>query len=138
MIVLDKFKDTDKNVELSLDLVYLDPKYQFEKTTYLYGKKNTFENREWKQNFINEICHNDKGGCGCIQTQNGEEICGVQSDNNIYECAIPCPDCQGCHLRKNKIQLQYLEYCNKAYTEEDKEKCKKYQERLLLSRENCF
>lgn len=138
IIVLNKFEDTNKEITLSLDLVYLDPKYQFEKTTYLYGKKNTFENREWKQNFQDQICHSEKGGCSCIKVEDGEEICGIKSDNNIYECAQPCPDCHSCHLRPNNIQLQYLEFCNKAQTEEEKDKCQKYQERVLLSKEKCI
>ena len=136
--VLGKFVSKGKEVQLSLDLVYLDPKYHFEKTTYLYGKKNTFENLEWKQEFTKSICQNDRGKCACYKAEDGEEICGVAENDYIYECANPCPECDKCHLRRGKIQLQYQEYCNKAFNQQDKERCEKYKERVLLTKENCF
>lgn len=136
--VLGKFVSEGKEVELSLDLVYLDPKYHFEKTTYLYGKKNTFENLEWKQEFTKSICQNNRGKCACYKAEDGEEICGVAESDYIYECANPCPECEKCNLRRGKIQLQYQEYCNKAFNQQDKDRCEKYKERVLLTKENCF
>ena len=106
--VLGKFVSEGKEVELSLDLVYLDPKYHFEKTTYLYGKKNTFENLEWKQEFRKSICQNDRGKCACYKAEDGEEICGVAEDDYIYECANPCPECDKCHLRKGTLISEYI------------------------------
>lgn len=136
--VLGKFISEKKEVELSLDLVYLDPKYHFENTTYLYGKKKTMENLEWKQEFTKSICQNDKGQCACYRLEDGEEICGVSKNDYIYECANPCSECTKCNLRRGKIQLQYQEYCNRAFNQQDKERCEKYKERVLLTKENCF
>lgn len=136
--VLDKFVSDDEKITVSIDLVYLDPKYQLDKTVYLYGKKNTMENNDWKQNFDNIICHSDKGGCQCIQDKDNNTVCGVNTDFGIYECANPCSECNQCHLTKSKITLKYQEFCNKAHTEDAKTRCEKYKERTIYSKEKCF
>ena len=96
------------------------------------------ENLEWKQEFTQEICNNEMGKCACYKMEDGETICGVANNRYIYECANPCPECENCHLRRGKIQLQYQEYCNKAVNKQDKGRCDKYKERVLFSKENCF
>ena len=138
LIILPKFKDKTKEVEINLELVYLNPKYELETSTYLYGKKNTFSNTDWKQDFSQEICHTKKGGCQCIKDINNDTVCGVPSNNYIYECPGACPECKQCHQNKNKLTLRYQEFCNKSHTQEEKKKCQIYQERLLYSKENCF
>lgn len=126
------------DVEVNLNLVYLDPKYDFTKTKYLYGKKHLIPNTGWKQDFERDICHHIDGGCQCIKAENGDTICGVSKDSNIYECPGACSKCNQCHQNKSQIHLYYKDFCNKSHTKKEKEKCELYKERLVYTKGNCF
>ena len=60
--------------------------------------------------------------CQCIDLENKEKVCGMYDDNLIYECAGPCPACHKCHQNVNNIQLTYLDFCNQAVSQDEKQK----------------
>ena len=137
IIVLNKFIDTEKDIEVTLELVYLKPEYQLEIDKYLYGKKKTTENKDWKLNFTKNICLAKQGGCQCLRDKNNEKVCGIVEDNNIYQCSQVCPECNQCHQNPSKIELQYQEFCNQAHTQKTKKRCEAYRDRLVYAGENC-
>ena len=136
--VLPKFtykkEDNGIKFELDLELIYLDPKYDLEIDKFIRTKKTTLKNSNWKGNYMHQICPKK---CQCIDLESKDKVCGMYDDNLIYECPGPCPACHKCHQNVNNIQLTYLDFCNQAVSQDEKQRCQEYKDRIVFSKK-CF
>ena len=139
MEVLPKFtfeeKENEIKVEIDLELIYLDPKYDLEIDKFIKTKKSTVKNYNWKGNYMQQICPKE---CQCIKVKNDDVVCGMYDNNLIYECPGPCPVCHKCHQNVNDIQLTYLDFCNKAVNQDEKKRCQQYKERVVFTKKKMF
>ncbi len=135
--VLLDFQDDKKEITISLDLVYLDPKYDLEKTKLDKDKIKIEPNDTWDSDYLENICQTQKGTCVCHKQEDGTEICGVPSDGLIYECPGVCLECNKCHGNIMKSDITYQDFCSFSTTEKEKERCEQYKERIVFSREKC-
>ena len=136
-----------KKVDITLNLVYLDPKYKLEKIQLKDGKLEQGENLSWEQDYLNTICYeddtmtngkNEKAGCGCIKLNEVQSVCGYRKNDSIYECPVPCKKCNQCHLNRSSINLKYNSLCNESDDNNMIKKCKALRDRVVISKEKCF
>lgn len=128
--------NTNNNITVSIftELIGLDSKYKFDKITVENGKIVKKKNTNWEQDFIKNIC-NEK--CGCDK-ENGN-MCSYKQGSTLFQCPSFCPKCNKCHsIDKNKIQETYESLCDKSKTVNAKEKCKRYEELLKVTKSYCF
>lgn len=132
------FRNKDLDVSVKLNLVYPDPQYQYEKKDTISGDNKKDKQFTWKPIFKKNICHSDLGKCGCQVSVDGKNICGVTQGDKIYECASPCPECKYCHFQRDRVELNYDDFCYLSKTKKEKQRCKDYQDRILFTKKNCF
>jgi hypothetical protein len=130
-----------KNVNITLNLVYLDPKYKLDKVELKDGKLQKIDNLNWDKDYMNTICYEDNNkkefGCSCIKLNDVQSVCGFEKNNNIYECPSPCKKCNQCHLNRSSINLKYNSLCDESDDDNIIRKCKALRDRVVFSKEKC-
>lgn len=132
------FRNRELDVSVKLNLVYPDPQYQYDKKQSILGDESQNKQFTWKTIFKKNICHSDLGKCGCQVSLDDKNICGITQGDKVYECASPCPECKQCHFQKDRVELNYEDFCYLSKTKKEKKRCQDYQDRILFTMKNCF
>ena len=132
----DRNTDSDDKIKVDIytELIGLDPRYNLNKMYIEDGKIIEKKNVTWEQDFIKNICDEK---CGC--DPKNRNMCSYTQGSTVFQCPSFCPKCKECHfIDKNKVQEKYESLCSKSKTETDKEKCKKYEDMLRVTKSYCF
>ena len=138
--------ELENYVNLSLEIVILNPKFSLYNIIYENGEYINKINKDWDNDFKEQICDKD---CKCVNTnpKNKDKnnynysICLKKStssnDNIYYQCPNTCKECNKCHSNNPIVKLNDTSKQNKNISPDMEFKYKEYKKRIHYQKINC-